>query len=1007
MNLEELLQRTEEKIAAQQRLPEATYRLQFHAGFTFRDAEAIVPYLHQLGITHCYASPYLQARQGSQHGYDITNHRVLNAEIGTQEDFEAWVAQLHAHRMGQILDVVPNHMGIVGNANAWWNDVLENGPLSPYANYFDIAWEDSPRSELHNRVLLPVLGHPYGEVLEAGQLQLVYDGSVGIQYFDHRFPLHPRSIALILQHQIDELEKMLGADSPAMQEYHSIVLALLHLPQREEKDPQKIIPSQREKEVIKRRLLKLIQEHGEIRDFLNKTIARFNGQPGQPESFDLLDQLLDQQVYRLSYWRVASDEINYRRFFDINELAALNMERPEVFTATHEFVLSLLSRGKIDGVRIDHPDGLYDPRQYFQRLQQHYLLACAKEVFHNDPALTEHEWEEVKPTLLNVLADRVCTHPLYVVVEKILGNHEELPGNWPTSGTSGYDFMFLLNNLFVDRANEQIFQNLYHDWLGDDLKYSEVVYQSKFQTLHDALSSELHMLGRQLDRIAQRQRNSRDFTQNSLRFALRQLIACFPVYRSYIADEQFLDMDRQYVEMAVRRAIKRSPTTNRSIFRFIRDLLLLKNFATATDQEKAEQLRFVGKFQQVTSPVTAKGVEDTAFYIFNRLVSLNEVGGDPSRFGVTPEFVHRSFQKRQQKWAQALSPLSTHDAKRSEDVRARLNVLSEIPNEWQERLYRWRKRNEPLRVMVDETPVPDANEEYLLYQTLLGAWPIEPCSPHEWKSFVKRIQAYMLKCLHEAKVHSSWINPNETYDEALSEFVARVLNEEQNTEFLHDFREFQKRLSHLGMLNSLAQTLLRITAPGVPDTYQGTELWDFSLVDPDNRRPVDYAKRHAMLQQLDERSTQTDLADLTRELLATKEDGRIKLYVTAWALRYRRAHPGLFSHGEYVPAEVTGANSEHIFAFGRRHGSVSAIVVVPRLLTKLLPNPFDLPLGGVWDDTYVAIPGFATGQQWRDLFTGQTITNSDAGTFPLQQVFATFPSALLINESVAQGEEVR
>ncbi|MCE9534617.1 MAG: malto-oligosyltrehalose synthase [Planctomycetes bacterium] len=1003
MTPSELLDRTFERIAAQRRLPESTYRLQLHAGFTFRDAEAIVPYLHSLGITHCYTSPYLQSRPGSLHGYDITNHAVLNAEIGSVEDFEGWVKDLHDRGMGQILDVVPNHMGIAGNANAWWNDVLENGPLSSFAGHFDIAWEDSPRPELYNRVLLPVLSDAYGKVLEAQQLQLVYDDGFAIQYFEHRFPLAPLSYAFVLEQKVDELERLLGADAPPVQEYRSILTALSHLPGRNEKDSAKIAAGQREKEVIKRRLTKLVQEYGEVRDSLHKAIELFNGRAGEPASFNLLDELLDRQAYRLSFWRVASDEINYRRFFDINELAALNMERLEVFTAAHELVFRLLSRGKLDGVRIDHIDGLYDPRQYLQRLQQYFVLACAREILAETPEIADVDKKELEASLLDCLRTRTngSELPLYVVVEKILGSHEDLPGDWEMSGASGYDFAKMTNGLFIDRSADLAFQQLYRAWINDDTSYSEIIYQKKFSTLHDALSSELHMLGRQLDRIAQRNRFSRDFTQNSLRFALRQILASFPVYRFYIADDGVKESDRFYVESAIRRAIRRSPTINRSLFHFIRDMLLLKPQEPATDDSMAEQRRFAGKFQQVTAPVTAKGVEDTAFYVYNRLLSLNEVGGDPSRFGVSAEAVHRYFQKRQSKWPRSLSPLSTHDTKRSEDVRARLNVLSEFPDDWHKRLVHWNRLNEAHRGWVDDSPVPDANEEYFLYQTLLGAWPLEPCSPEEFADFVKRLQAYMSKALHEAKVHSSWINPNDAFDEAMNQFVARILDEKSSAEFLRDFREFQSRINHYGMFNSLAQTLLKIASPGVPDTYQGTELWDFSLVDPDNRRPVDYAKRQAMLQELDDKiaSAGDDRRALVRELVKTKNDGRIKLFLNTLALRCRRDHPGLFSTGEYLLGETAGKRREHAFAFARRNGTDVAVVIVPRFLTRMSSEAPGILEGPVWEDTQVLLPDVNQVRRWKNVFTGEifdsTLVN-DQTDFSLEQVLADFPVALLI-----------
>jgi (1->4)-alpha-D-glucan 1-alpha-D-glucosylmutase len=1009
---DDLLRKTSERLASRQRFPEATYRLQFHAGFTFRDAAAIVPYLADLGVTHCYASPYLQARPGSKHGYDITNHGALNPEVGTAEEYDAWVAELHARGLGQILDTVPNHMGVAGNENAWWNDVLENGPASPYAGYFDIAWRDSPRPQLRDRILLPVLGDPYGKVLEAQQLRLAHEaGSFTIRYFDRVFPVEPGSYKLILGRCVEKLQQTLAADDPALVELQSILTAISHLPPTDETEPAAVAERQREKEVVKRRLGTLTQESAPVRDALEQTVALFNGRAGDPHSFDLLDELLDAQAYRLSYWRVASDEINYRRFFDINELAALSMEKPEVFAATHELVLRLLRAGKVNGLRIDHPDGLYDPRQYLERLQQHYVLACAREVFESDPAFHGLEWEELEGELREKWASRgddarseSSTSPLYVVVEKILGTGEPLPDDWATHGTSGYDFLNVLNGLFVDPDDDKPLARAYREWTGLDDPLTEIVYQKKLLILQVSLSGELQMLAHQLDRLAQKHRWSRDYTLNSLRYALQQIIACFPVYRSYISENGVHDSDRKYVEQAVRRAMLRNPTVSRWLFRFVRDMILLRYPETATADDQAEQCRFAGKFQQVTAPVMAKGLEDTAFYVFNRLLSLNEVGGDPGKFGTPPEAVHRYFVERQVKWPWSLSPLSTHDTKRSEDVRARLNVLSEMPGEWRDAVDRWSRLNERHRPVVDEAPVPDANEEYMLYQTLVGAWPLGPYTAEEYAEFVQRIQDYMHKALHEAKVHTSWINPDEEYDNAIREFVGRILDEKGNGPFLEELRTFQKRINHFGLFNSLAQTLLRITSPGVPDTYQGTEVWDFSLVDPDNRRPVDYERRRQLLQGLQGRVAESgpDRRELARELLRSREDGRIKLYVTWQALQCRREHPGLFSTGAYLPVTVTGTGQDHVFSFLRRQGDALALVAVPRLLTRLPESPDGLPLGApVWQDTALVLPE-AAGRRWRNLFTGEEVGGAgDQGgaTLRVGAVFAHFPVALLLAES--------
>jgi (1->4)-alpha-D-glucan 1-alpha-D-glucosylmutase len=982
---------------AARRRPEATYRLQFHAGFTFRDALQLVPYLRDLGITHCYASPYLRARPGSMHGYDIIDHNALNPEIGAPAEYEAFVAALHEAGLGQVLDMVPNHMAIATNDNAWWNDVLENGPASRHADYFDIAWSASPRGELQDKVLLPMLGEPYGDVLEAGQLRLAFEqGAFMVYYFDRRFPVAPRAYRRILGHRIEELEQTLGPESPELLEYHSILTAARNLPDRTDIDPALVAERQREKEVIKRRLKTVAEQSAPIRTFIEENVAQFKGKPGDPRSFDLLDNLLEHQCYRLAYWRVAPDEINYRRFFDINDLAALSMERLDVFEAAHGLVLRLLAEGKIDGLRIDHPDGLYEPAQYFRRLQDYYLLACARQVAKTDPAFAQLDWNEIEGPLRECIAGE--RKLLYVVAEKILAADEPLVPDWPVAGTSGYDFLVMANSLFVDTANAAAFTRLYDAQVDGSPRYPETAYRKKLLIVQVSLASELHMLTHQLDRLAQKSRKSRDFTFNTLREGLRHTIACFPVYRSYIGDDGVHDADRRYIEIAIRRASNRNPLLSRRLFRFIRSMLLLESPPTFTERDRTEQRRFAGKFQQVTAPVTAKGLEDTSFYIYNRLLSLNEVGGDPDRFGVRPDRLHKYLADRQAKWPYALSPLSTHDTKRSEDVRARLNVLSEIPEEWHAALDRWRHLNEPHRPTVEEAPAPDPNEEYLLYQTLIGAWPLEPYSAEEYAAFVKRIQEYMAKAEHEAKVHTSWINPNAEYDAAVRTFISRILDERVSGPFLEDFRAFQQRVSHYGLFNSLAQTVLRITAPGVPDTYQGTELWDFSLVDPDNRRPVDYERRRRMLAEL--QAATGDLRELARTLLAAKEDGRVKLFTTYRALRCLRDNPGLFSAGEYLPLEVVGEQAEHVFAFARRSGEQWAIVAVPRLPVGLCPDESQLPLGAdVWRDTRVVLPGVDPALRWRDVFTGATLAATERGgvlSLAAAELFAHFPAALLL-----------
>ncbi len=1007
--IESLLSKTARVLAERRRLPESTYRLQFNSRFTFNQARDLIPYLHDLGVTDCYASPYLMARPGSLHGYDISDHSRLNPEIGSEEDYEAFVAALRERHLGQLLDVVPNHMGI-GNSNLWWNDVLENGPASPYAGFFDIDWHSALRPELHDKVLLPMLGDPYGKALESGQLTLHYEGGAfRIHYFDHHFSVSPSTYDRVLGLRLNELEEKVGATSEAAIEYQSIVTAVTHLPPHTATEPARVAERQREKEVIKRRLATLVEANAAVREHLEENVRLFNGTPGQPHSFDRLDDLLGAQPYRLSFWRVAADEINYRRFFDINELAALSMEKRAVFEATHALILRLLCTGQVTGVRIDHPDGLYDPREYLQRLQAHYALCAARSVFDADAEFAGQGWEEFEQPLLETLRqsaagspDSPFRRPLYVVVEKILGRSEPIPEDWPAYGTTGYEFLNLLNGLFVPAENAGPFSRIYERWRGSNGSFSDIVYQKKFLILQVSLASELHVLAHQLDHLSEKNRWSRDFTLNSLRHALREIIACFPVYRSYITGEPIHPRDRAWVLTAVARAKRKNPAISESLFDFARDMILLKYPEGMADEDRAALRRFVGKFQQVTAPVMAKGLEDTAFYVYNRLLSLNEVGGDPDTFGVPPAVFHRRNKERQERWPYSLSSTATHDTKRGEDVRARLNVLSELPQEWQRALPRWGRLNKKYRVQLEDQVVPDRNDEYLLYQTLVGAWPLEPFEGRAAEEFVERLQAYMQKATHEAKVHTSWINPSPAYDDGVRQFVARILDPQASGPFLADFQQFQRYVSHYGMLNSLSQTLLKLTSPGVPDTYQGTELWDFSLVDPDNRRPVDYELRRRLLGELTARAAEAGphLAELARKLAVEKEDGRVKLYVTWRALHARRDNPGLFSAGEYLAADVVGARAEHVCAFVRRHEGRVAVAAAPRLMTRLVPQAGDLPLGErVWEDTRLLLPGVEPGRRLRNAFTGEELVAGEQegrAAVAAAEVFATFPVALLL-----------
>jgi len=965
------------------RVPVATYRLQFNRSFTFEDARALVPYLAALGISDVYASSYLAARPGSLHGYDLVDHNALNPEIGTDAEYERFVEALRERGMGQLLDVVPNHMGIADARNRWWNDVLENGPSSPYAEFFDIDW-DPVKRELADKVLLPVLGDQYGRVLENQELVLEYEsGAFRLRYHEARLPIAPRSAITILEYRQDALAALLGEADPHLQEYRSIITALRNLPGRTETAPERVQERMREKEVIRRRLAQLVEASEPIRASIEETLRIFNGKPGDPRSFDLLDRLLDAQAYRLAHWRVAADEINYRRFFDINELAAIRTENPAVFRETHRLVLRLVEDGKVTGLRIDHPDGLFDPPRYFLALQRERFARAARARLGRGPGLAEPDLEAALARAAEQF-ELACgsdplrppCRPLYLVAEKILAKGERLPTPWAIHGTTGYEFLNLVGGLFVDPASEKLMTAGYAAFTGQRTPFPDLVYEAKQLIMEVSLSSELNVLGHALNRLSERHRYSRDFTLNSLTHALREVIACFPVYRTYIdgRSPEVSLQDRACVEVAVAFAKRRNPATSASVFDFVRDVLLLRAPDGADEAYHRDQRAFVQRFQQLTPPVTAKGVEDTAFYRSNRLVSLNEVGGEPDRFGISVEEFHTQCVARQEQWPAGLSATSTHDTKRGEDVRARIHVLSEMPRQWRAAVSRWHRWNRRHAGQVDGRRAPDRNDEYLLYQTLVGAWPLAPMGPEEAATFTARIQAYLLKAAREAKVHTSWINPNEAYDEALRLFVARVLEPGPGNRFLSDFAAFVTPVARLGMVNGLAQMLIKISAPGVPDFYQGTELWDLNLVDPDNRRPVDFAHRRALLAELQARIAAGDLAALARGLVEAWPDGRVKLYTLHRALACRRAAVDAFREGDYVPLEATGPGAGHVCAFARRREERVILTVVPRLTARLTGNGLRVPLGReTWGDSRLVLPpGFPAGR-YIDQFTGATL----------------------------------
>ncbi len=949
----------------------------------------MIPYLSKLGISHCYASPLLKAREGSPHGYDISDHHLINPEIGTYEEFAQFAKVLKANSMGLLLDTVPNHMGASKN-NPWWMDVLENGPASLYADYFDIDWH--PLAEdLQNRILLPILGSSYGDVLENGELSLRFDyeaGRLWLDYYENSVPINPSSYPLVLRYRMDVLEARLGKDNAGLLEYQSIVSSFENLPAvADGSDATGKETRVRERKVALGRLVTLVAHHDEIRQFIEESLHDF--QPTRQDTTTLLrlNRLLELQSFRLSNWRVASDEINYRRFFDVNDLVGVRVEDPLVFNDTHSLLMDFVEKGWVQGLRIDHPDGLYDPAEYFVNLQ--------KEAANRLHLPVSPDWKLSSQEL-----------PLYVLIEKILAPFEKLPEEWTVHGTSGYEFVNAVNGVFVLQENESEFTKLYEKMIGRSVDFEELVYGCKKLIMKTTLNGELGGLAHTALQLCKFNWSTRDFTLYNLRSALMEVVASFPVYRTYVTkDAPISKKDREYLDWAIRRAKRKSPVTDPSIFNFIQSALVLEfkpegylltpapgaSDAEAMDADTLQttfqtlMIRFAMKFQQYTGPVMAKGLEDTSFYRYNRLISLNEVGGEPRQFGLSVTAFHHQNQERLKRTPGTLLATSTHDTKRSEDVRARINVLSEMPEEWSRHFMRWHKLNRNRRKELEDKQIaPSRNSEYLFYQTLIGIWPFEMPNADGLLELSERVEAYMLKAEREAKTFTSWINPDQAYEDALKDFVRQVITK-PNDLFMDDFLSLQKWVSRLGLYNSLSQTLIKLTSPGVPDFYQGTELWDLSLVDPDNRRPVDYQKRQQVVAEahrLLENRQAADYPSQLQDMLQTFEDGRVKAYVITAILAYRNAFPDLFAEGSYTPLEVSGIGEEHLIAYARQWQGETAIIIVPRLLYSKGLRRNALPCGKrVWHNTVVRLPdslGLSNDSTAWNHFDGQTLLFSHA-----------------------------
>lgn len=932
-------------------IPRATYRLQLHKEFGFDDAAKIAPYLARLGVSHVYASPYLKARPGSLHGYDIVAHDQLNPELGDQAAFERMVAAFQEQGLKQILDFVPNHMGVGGADNPLWLDVLEWGPESRYAGWFDIDWE-SDRRYLHEKLLVPFLGEQYGVELESGKLVLKFDqdnGEFAVWAYDtHKLPICPLHYSLILGDADPDLEN-LGDDFSALQEWKPQVV--------------------RRAGELKQALATLIAVSSDARRALHAGLVRLNAAYSTEAPRPELNALIQQQYWRATHFRVAADDINYRRFFNINDLAGLRVELPDVFEHSHQLVFRLLREGVLDGLRIDHIDGLLDPTSYLHRLRA------------------------------TAFADETTPHrDFYLVVEKILSHGERLRDDWPVQGTTGYEFANLVLGLLIDPKGERQLTRYYAELAGNGHTFAEVVRDSKLRIMNHEMASELNVLARDAARVARQNPRTADFTRNILYRAIRELVACFSVYRTYVnAQGAPTDDDLRYINEAMLQARRNEGEVDPSVFDFLDHLLTGELIAQPRSGfSRHTVLRCAMKLQQYSGPVMAKGLEDTAFYRYNRFIALNEVGGHPDHFGLGVAEFHAANSQRLQHWPHSMLSTATHDTKRGEDVRARLAVLSELPQGWTQHVAIWR---ELLGIHQHAAQrVPDANDEYLFYQTLIGTWPAELTAPHELdaailQSYISRLKATMIKSLREAKRNSNWATPNEAYEGALLKLVERALNGENSQEFLRSFLGFQERVASLGVHNSLAQTVLKLTAPGVPDIYQGAELWNLSMVDPDNRRPVDFQQRMQALNELGD-APGNDRCAALRHYLRHWQDGRIKLAVTTQLLTLRRRHPELFASGSYEPCTAHGVNAEQLCAFVRRNASQALLVVVTRF-------PARREFNAAWETTGISLRADLQNRSWCELFTGRRY--HPVATLPAESLLDVLPVAVLVTESAGES----
>lgn len=923
------------------RIPVSTYRLQFNPQFTFADCRGIVQYLSDLGVTDVYASPVFKARKGSAHGYDIVDHNRINPELGSEGEFRELVAAFRGASMGWIQDIVPNHMAF-DSENSILMDVLENGAHSRYFSYFDIEW-DHLFGSIKGRVLVPLLGRFYSETLENGEIGLAYDPKgLTIRYYDLALPLKLKSYRTVFGRNINDLEAR-HADNP---DFISFLGALQIFESLSAMDT----TSHRYDQIkhAKRILWDFYNHNPVIKEFMDANIAYFNGANGDPASFNPLDELLSEQSFRLSFWKVATEEINYRRFFTINELISLRIEDAGVMDHAHRLVYALSTEGVLSGLRVDHIDGLYDPAEYLRRI-------------------------------------KASTGGSYVVVEKILSRNECLRESWQAEGTTGYDFMSVSTGLFCDSESAREFDKIYARFAGERTGFDDLVAEKKRLIIGKYMAGNIDNLANLLKRISENDRYGRDITMYGLRRALVELAAFFPVYRTYIDSCGITDVDLRYIDAAHAMAARKSPGLMYEM-NFIRKFLIFPP-EDADPLARKCLLDFVMRFQQFTAPIMAKGFEDTVLYVYNRLISLNEVGGCPERFGTPLDEYHDFCARRQEHTPYTFNATATHDTKRGEDVRARINVLSELPKEWRQHLFSWSLMNNSRKTAYDGRFAPDPNDEYFLYQTLLGAFPFETEKREE---FCGRMKRYIVKAVREAKVHTAWIKHDVEYEDGCVRFIDSLLDPSPDNAFLRDFLGFQGKVAFYGVFNSLAQVLLRCTSPGVADTYQGTELWDFCLVDPDNRSTVDFAGRREMLAGILKHAGETGYV---RQLLESYHTGAVKLFTVFACLQARKRAPDLFLKGGYIPLRAEGRFARNVIAYCRAYSGQWALVAAPRFLTGVIAEGVH-PLGEVWQDTRVVLPQGAP-QAWRDVFAGGEHVQD--GALHMSELFRGFPLCLMLS----------